>query len=112
MCTGYQEAVLETILIKKTFLLIKIIYTYIQKYLSELLYFIVIDIKLNLDIDILTLSFYQCHFHNFLIGEMVTKTNNGVIRTRLIARQLDTSWRGNYSPPPPRHPPRPPPSSS
>ncbi|KAG7030841.1 hypothetical protein SDJN02_04878 [Cucurbita argyrosperma subsp. argyrosperma] len=40
------------------------------------------------------------------VHEMTIETNVG---RRLIARQLDTSWGGNYSPPPPRRRPPPPP---
>ncbi|KAL4025192.1 hypothetical protein IC575_013571 [Cucumis melo] len=37
-----------------------------------------------------------------LTGEM-----NDVIDRRLVVRQLDITWRGNYSPPPPRRSPPP-----
>ncbi|KAG6576804.1 hypothetical protein SDJN03_24378, partial [Cucurbita argyrosperma subsp. sororia] len=43
--------------------------------------------------------------------EMATMPNGVIGGSRLIARQLDTAWRGHYSPPPPRSPPPPPHSS-
>ncbi|KAL4025193.1 hypothetical protein IC575_013572 [Cucumis melo] len=41
--------------------------------------------------------------------EMVAVETNGEMGRKLTARQLDISWRGNYSPPPPNRPPPPPP---
>lgn len=43
------------------------------------------------------------------LGEMVAVETNWEMGRKLTARQLDTSWKGNYSPPPPNRPPPPPP---
>lgn len=56
--------------------------------------------------------FHKSHiticFFSFPIGERAMEMNE-VMGRKLIARQLDISWRGNYSPPPPLYPPHPPP---
>ncbi|XP_038907057.1 uncharacterized protein LOC120092883 [Benincasa hispida] len=57
----------------------------------------------------LLLLAFNFQTHVLAAREMVMEKDGKIMGRRLIARQLDISWRGNYSPPPPIHPPLPPP---